>query len=86
MSHLNSSRTWSCEGSPGHADIVVDYTWMGCPELGDRRFDVVITNPPFNQAMNFVVESLKRADIVVMFLRLGWLASGPVIPALQLGS
>ena len=57
------------------ADIIADYLWMGCPELGDKRFDVAITNPPFGHAEEFVHASLARADIVVMLLRLSWLAS-----------
>ena len=57
------------------ADITADFTWMGCPELGDRRFDVCCTNPPFGIAEEFVRGAMARCDVVVMLLRLSWLAS-----------
>jgi hypothetical protein len=40
-----------------------------------RGFDVCITNPPYNQAAEFVVEARRRAAVVAMLLRLNWLAS-----------
>lgn len=42
---------------------------------GRKRFDVIITNPPFSMAEEFVRASLSRADHVVMLLRLNFLAS-----------
>ena len=36
---------------------------------------VVITNPPFSQALEFVQGAMKDGKIVVMLLRLNWLAS-----------
>jgi hypothetical protein len=41
----------------------------------DRGEDVVITNPPYNQAMEFVQGAMKDGKVVVMLLRLNWLAS-----------
>lgn len=41
----------------------------------DKSADVVITNPPFNQALDFVKGAMKDGKIVVMLLRLNWLAS-----------
>lgn len=38
-------------------------------------YQVVITNPPFSQAMEFTEAALRRAPVVVMLLRLNWLAS-----------
>jgi len=40
-----------------------------------HAYDVCITNPPFSQALEFVVESRRRARVVAMLLRLCWLAS-----------
>lgn len=40
-----------------------------------RSFDVVITNPPFSHARQFVERSLPLGDWVVMFLRLNFLGS-----------
>jgi len=40
----------------------------------DEMQDVVITNPPFNQALEFVQGAMKDGKIVVMLLRLNWLA------------
>jgi hypothetical protein len=42
---------------------------------GDGLCDVVITNPPYNQAMEFVQGAMKDGKVVVMLLRLNWLAS-----------
>lgn len=40
-----------------------------------ERFDVAITNPPYTLAMDFVQKALEHASVVVMLLRLPWLAS-----------
>jgi len=56
-------------------DLVADFTWMGCPEI-EGSFDVIITNPPFSSALDFVRTALDRAPIVVMLLRLNWLGGG----------
>jgi hypothetical protein len=39
------------------------------------HFDVVITNPPYNQALEFVKQSMLFGTTVVMLLRLNWVAS-----------
>jgi hypothetical protein len=41
----------------------------------DRGEDVVITNPPYSRALDFVKGAMKDGKIVVMLLRLNWLAS-----------
>jgi hypothetical protein len=41
----------------------------------DIRFHVIITNPPFSLAEEFVRKSLRHADYVVMLLRLAFLES-----------
>jgi hypothetical protein len=69
-----------------HADIVADYIGIDCKELCDQYFSVVITNPPYNQAMAFVEESLKRARFVIMLLRLNWLASKIRAPFLRVNT
>lgn len=57
-----------------NADVTADYVALGCPDL-DWHGDVVCTNPPFSLAMDFVVESMRRARFVVLLLRLNWLGS-----------
>jgi hypothetical protein len=45
---------------------------------GEASYDLVITNPPFRLAMEFVTKSLKHvgdSGTVAMLLRLNWLAS-----------
>lgn len=43
--------------------------------LGNRRYSVAITNPPFRLAQDFIDSCLQCADQVVMLLRLNYLAS-----------
>ena len=40
-----------------------------------RRFDSVVTNPPYKIAQQVVAKSLAIADQVIMLLRINWLAS-----------
>jgi hypothetical protein len=40
----------------------------------DRRFDFVITNPPYSLAQEFVTKALEVANCTIMLLRLGFLA------------
>lgn len=37
--------------------------------------DIILTNPPYNDAMAFVERALKECDVVCMLLRMQWLAS-----------
>jgi hypothetical protein len=53
----------------------LDYTFMNCPEFFGRRWDVVITNPPFSLAFEFVKQALEHAPVVVLLLRINWLGS-----------
>ena len=39
------------------------------------KYDVVMSNPPFSLAMEFVEHSMKFAPVVVMLLRLAFLES-----------
>jgi hypothetical protein len=39
------------------------------------RTDLIITNPPFNQALEFLQKSLNEADTVIYLLRLNFFAS-----------
>lgn len=41
----------------------------------DRRYDFVVTNPPYSLAMEFISRSLSLSDCVVMLLPLSFLAS-----------
>ncbi len=43
--------------------------------LHGRRFDVALGNPPFSLAQEFVEESMRVADTVVMLLRLNFIGS-----------
>ena len=42
--------------------------------MGNRP-DIIITNPPFKLAMEFLEKSLKEADVCIYLLRLGFLES-----------
>ncbi len=42
----------------------------------EREFDVVITNPPYSIAQGVIERSFELAPVVVMLLRLNYLASG----------
>jgi len=77
MASRRGSREWTTVDvrPEAEADITADFTWMGCPELGSRRFDWAIGNPPYSHAEAFVRAALARCDVVVMLLRLNWLAS-----------
>lgn len=48
----------------------VDYLTTEYPEK-----DIIITNPPYSLAQEFVTKALTEAPVVVMLLRLGFLAS-----------
>lgn len=52
-----------------------DFVERDCPPLGQRRFDVCLTNPPYSLALDFVRHARRRARIVAMLLRLNWLES-----------
>ncbi|BDU13652.1 hypothetical protein [Escherichia phage phiWec190] len=41
----------------------------------ENRPDIIITNPPFKLALEFLEKSLKEADVSVYLLRLGFLES-----------
>lgn len=41
----------------------------------DSSVDLIITNPPFSLAQEFIEHSISRADTVIMLLRLNFLAS-----------
>jgi len=55
----------------GMAEVPYPITGLEPEEMQD----VVITNPPFSQSLEFVQGALKDGKIVVMLLRLNWLAS-----------
>lgn len=51
--------------------------------LHGQRFDVVFGNPPFTLATEFIGESLKLSDVVVMLLRLDFLGTQGRQPFMQ---
>jgi hypothetical protein len=58
----------------------VNRAWMGYDYLQAAPFkkpqyDVIITNPPFSHALEFVQNSIGRGVAVVMLMRLNWLSS-----------
>jgi hypothetical protein len=57
------------------ASVLIDSFTVPWRPLGGCRFDVVIGNPPYKAALRFVQQSLELASVVVMLLRLNWLAS-----------
>jgi len=65
-------------------DVVADFWAFGGATWSRRHmYDVAITNPPYSQALEFVQEALKRARVVAMLLRLGWLSSASRAPFLR---
>lgn len=53
-------------------DYTLDYLSEAIPE---QKFDLVLTNPPFKYAKEFILKSLEYADIVVIIARLDLLES-----------
>lgn len=51
--------------------------------LHGRHFDVAFGNPPYSLAIEFIQESLKYCDIVVMLLRLNFLSTRSRAPFMQ---
>lgn len=62
--HLPIGSAW------GEVREGIDYLTTDYPHV-----DVVITNPPYSLAQEFVDKALKEADVVIMLLRLGFLES-----------
>lgn len=62
------------------ADLIADFVALGYGDAIDSiqpkgGWDVIVTNPPFSLALEFVEEALRRSRVVAMLLRLGWLSS-----------
>jgi len=53
------------------ADALKSSSWG----LGARQPNIILTNPPYALAMEFVERALQEAPVVVMLLRLAWMAS-----------
>lgn len=49
----------------------IDYLTHAAPQ----RYDLIITNPPFSLALEFLQKSLQEADTVIYLLRLNFLGS-----------
>ena len=56
-----------------HCQVAVHGSFQQVP--ADDRYTCVITNPPYRSALSFVQHALKFAPLVIMLLRLNWLAS-----------
>jgi len=60
-------------------DVETDFLWFGCPELRalmpSGGWDVLCTNPPYRYALEFAQNGLTMARVVVLLLRLNWLAT-----------
>jgi hypothetical protein len=81
-SHGKPSPKWTtCDiAAETGADLIADFAAFDCPELRaiappSGRFDLVVTNPPYNLALDFVKAGLVWAPIVSMLLRLPFLAT-----------
>ncbi len=57
-------------GHPG----VIAYDFLKLP-VPDTKYDVLVGNPPFSLAMEFVQHAITQAKIVALLLRLNFLAS-----------
>lgn len=57
---------------------VLSNTFVECPQdfltydFGDKRYDCVLTNPPYSKSMEFVKKALTLSDHVIMLLSLGY--------------
>ncbi len=52
--------------------------FLNVPSYESRKYDMIITNPPFNQAQAFTehaLEMVKEGGLVIMLQRLNWLGS-----------
>ena len=61
-------------GNQESSSCICDFLEMS-PEYERPVYDLIVTNPPFKLAMEFVKQSFKEARSVAMLLRLNWLAS-----------
>jgi hypothetical protein len=63
---VSAARKEWCEISEGR-----DYLTARYP----ARFDLIITNPPFSRAMEFLIKSLDEADTVIYLMRVNMLGA-----------
>ncbi|WP_377109871.1 SAM-dependent methyltransferase [Pseudoalteromonas sp. R86517] len=52
--------------------------FLNVPSYESRKYDMIITNPPFNKAQEFTehaLEMVKEGGLVIMLQRLNWLGS-----------
>ena len=77
----------------GHYVFATDLNDRGCPNsetgvdflLSGPTCDVIITNPPYALAEQFIYQALDRAPLVIMLLRLAFLESERRAPLLDGG-
>lgn len=65
---INCNNKYFCEIQP---PFNKDYL----KEKFDQKFDLIITNPPFSLAQEFLEKSLQESDLVFYLLRLNFLGS-----------
>jgi hypothetical protein len=62
--------------TPASRVFIEDYLSLPARhQINTHPFDVVLANPPYTLAMEFIQASLRQANIVVMLLRLNFLAT-----------
>jgi hypothetical protein len=78
----------------GHQVYASDLVDRGCPDSSVQDFlkptsrtaDIIASNPPFRLAREFVDTALQRAPVVIMLLRLAFLASAVRMPWFRAGN
>ena len=58
-----------------NADVTCCDDYLDPNIIISRDYDLIITNPPFKLALPFIEQSLKRAKLVCMLLRINFLGS-----------
>jgi hypothetical protein len=81
-----------CKGGGAILDAIPEYISTDWAEIAEERdyflqdlhpVTLVLTNPPFNQAQEFLARSLGHAETVIYLLRINFLGSAKRRPFLQ---
>lgn len=82
VTDMRSDVMWSAsEIMPEYESELREACGGGSVEMGDffetapRRYDAVITNPPYRMAQQFITRCMELSEVVVMLLRVNFLAS-----------
>lgn len=77
-------RDWTLiDADPGAAGGAIHADFLAWEPPPRARYRVAITNPPYRHAFAFARKMHDLADVSVMLVRLGWLASGERAPWLR---